>query len=234
MKKTISIIILGILGMIILATPALAATTISLSPSNITITQGQSFNMSVKIDPQDIKNYTAKIQIQYPAELLEVKSFTFGGGWMMLSQPGYDLIDNAKGILIKTGGYPGGLSKPITFGTVSFLAKKPGDGIIKIGGDSIVLDGASHNVFKDTAAQSSLTITASLPLPEEVLPPEEEVLPPEEEVSVPPRPLFDILIEPLAKQLQRKPLIPILVAIGILILIIVGCVLYRRRRKKLV
>ena len=184
-----------------------------------------------RIDPQGIKNYTAKIQIQYPAELLEAKSFTFGDGWMALSQPGYDSINNVKGILIKTAGYPGGISKAITFGTVSFLAKKTGNGIIKIGADSIVLDGASHNVFKDTAVQSSLTIRASTSLPEGA---PEEILPPEEEIASSPPAIFDILTQPETKQSQRKLLIPIFASVGTLMLVIVGYVIYRKRKRKIV
>jgi len=239
MKKPISIIILGLLGTIFLTTPALAATTISLSPSNIAITQGQSFNIIIGVNPQGIKNYTAKIQIQYPADLLEAKSFTFGGGWMALSQPEYDLVDNINGVFVKTAGFPGGVSEPVVFGTVSFLAKKTGEGIIKVEDTSLTLDATNKNILSGPLAQTSVTIAVPvlppeeevIPPEEEVLPPEEEVLPPEEEVSVPPRPLFDILTEPLAKQLQGKPLIPILVAIGILILIIAGYVLYKRRKK---
>jgi hypothetical protein len=233
MKKPISIIILGLLGIMALATPALAATTISLSPSNIAVTQGKSFNFIVQVDPGSVKNYTVKMRLQYPAELLEVKSFTFGGGWMALSQAGYDLVDNAKGVLVKTAGFPGGFSSPVTFGTVSFLAKKSGDGIIEIGSDSVVLDGASQNVFKDTVVQSSITITASLPPAEQAIPPEEETpLIPEEETAPPA--LFDILTQPEVKQSQRKLLIPILVGVGIIMFVIVGYILYRRRRKKVV
>jgi hypothetical protein len=239
MKKPISIIILGLLGVLILATPALAATTVSLLPLSVEVEQGQIFNIVIGVNPQGIKNYTAKIQIQYPAEFLEAKSFTFRGGWTVLSQPGYDLIDNAKGVLVKTAGFTGGFSSPVTFGTVSFLAKKTGNGIIKVGGNSIVLDRASHNVFEDTAVQSSITITASLPSVEQAIPPVEEIpLIPEEtsliqEETAPPA-LFDILTQPEAKQSKRNLLIPILAGVGILIVVIAGYALYRRRRKKLV
>jgi len=214
-----------------LATPALAVTTLSLSPPNIAVVQGQSFNIIIGVNPQGIKNYTAKIKLQYPAELLEAKLFTFGNGWMALSQPGYDSINNVKGILIKTAGYPGGISKSVIFGTVSFSTKKTGKGIIKIGADSIVLDGASHNVFKDTAVQNSLTIRASTSFPEEVLPPEEA---PEEEIASSPPAIFDILTQPETKQSQRKLLIPIFASVGTLMLVIVGYVIYRKRKRKIV
>jgi len=233
MKKPMSIIILGLLGIMALATPALAATTISLSPFNIAVTQGESFNFIVQVDPGSVKNYTVKMRLQYPAELLEVKSFTFGGGWMALSQAGYDLVDNEKGVLVKTAGFPGGFSNPVTFGTVSFLAKKSGNGIIKIGSDSVVLDGASHNVLKDTVVQSSITIAESLPPAEQLIPSEEETpLTPEEETAPPA--LFDILTQPEAKQSQWKLLIPILAGVGIIMFVIAGYIIYRKRNRKIV
>jgi len=225
MKKRISIVVLVILGAITLAMPALAATTISLSPPNIVVTEGQNFNVAVQIDPESVKNYTAKIQIQYPAELLTAESFTFGGNWMALSQPGYDLIDNENGVLIKTAGYPSGFSKAVTFGTVSFSTKKVGNGIIKIGGESVVLDGTNHNVFGNAVVQSSIIITASLPPAEQLIPPEEETAPPA---------LFDILTQPEAKQSQRNLLMPILAGVGIIILGIAGYIIYRKRKREIV
>jgi len=165
MNKFLFIITLGLFGIMVLATPAFAVTTVSFTPLNINIEQGKRFTLIVKIDPQSVKNYTAKIQIQYLVELLEVKLFTFNDGWMALSQPGYDLVDNTNGSLIKTGGYPGGFSNPLTFGTISFLAKKSGYGVIKIGNDSIVLDGNSRNLYKDSGTQSYVRITTTTPKP---------------------------------------------------------------------
>lgn len=237
--KKIFTVISGVLGMIILATPVLAATTFLLTPTNIDVVEKENFTLMVSVDPKGIKNYTAKVELEYPAGLLEVKSFTFASDWIQLNQPGYDLIDNTNGLLIKTAGYPGGASELITFGAILFSAKKTGEGIIKIGEDSLVLDAMNRNVL-GVLAEATVTIMTPLPpeeegpaeeeeiIPEEVIP--EEVIP-EEEIPAP-RPLFDILIEPIARQVRKGPTIPILVAIGILILIIVGYVIYRKRREK--
>ena len=81
------------------------------------------------------------------------------------------------------------------------------------------------------------TEEAPLTLAEEtpVAPEEETPVAPAEETTPTSSPaLFDILTQPEVKQSQRNLLIPILTAMGILILIIVGYVLYRRRRKKVV
>ncbi len=159
MKKLIFTIMVGVLGLTIWSMPVLAATNILFSSTSITVKQGQTFVLTTSINPQGIKNYTVKLELNYPAEFLEVKSFIFGNTWMSLSQSGYDSIDNTKGILIKTAGYPGGLSSTASFGTVSFLAKKAGSGTITIGNNSLALDSTNKNVLSGTP-QVSVLITA--------------------------------------------------------------------------
>lgn len=231
--KKIFTIILGWLGILVFATPVLATTNLLLTPATIDVAEQEHFTLMVSVSPKGIKNYTAKVELEYPADLLEVESFAFASNWLQLNQPGYDLIDNTNGLLIKTGGFPGGVSELITFGTVLFSAKKTGEGIIKIGEDSLVLDAENQNVLIGPLVQTSVTIAVLVPPEEEVIPPEEEVLPPKEEVIPPPlRPLFDILIEPVAKELRKWPVASILAAIGVIILIVVAYVIYRRGKKR--
>jgi len=182
MKKIILTIILTALGTIVLTAPALATTIVSLSPANINAVSGNNFNVVIVVNPQGVKNYTAKIELDYPADVLEVKSFTLGNTWMPLPQPGYDLTDNANGVLIKTGGYLGGLSSSATFGTVSFYAKKAGSGVIKMGSGSLALDANSQNVISGTP-EVAFVVTAPAPVvPEKPAPP---VVPKKPVVPVP-------------------------------------------------
>jgi len=181
MKKIIFFIALTILGGIILSSPVFAATTISLSPTTVNITAGQTFNLNVAVDSQGVKNYTVKLELKYPADLLEVKSFTLGSNWIPVIAVGYDTtIENANtnGVLIKTAGYPNpGLSSAATFGTVSFLAKKAGTGIIQTGTGSIALNASSQNVFSGSV-QTSVTIAAVILPPPPPLPPPQTTTPP--------------------------------------------------------
>lgn len=156
-KKLALMTALGVFGLVISAS---AATTLSVTPVNISAIQGEEFMLEVRINPQGIKNYTAKIELEYPADLLEVKSFTFENTWMSVNQPGYDLIDNTNGILIKTAGYPGGVSSSEIFGTVLFSTKKAGEGIIKIMDDSLILDAENQNVLNDASVQVNVIIGA--------------------------------------------------------------------------
>ena len=159
MKKNILIITLAILGALVLVMPTLAATTVSFSPASINnVVQGQSFNVTISVNPQGINNYAEKIELNYPSDILEVKSFSFGSTWMALTQSGYDLVDNTNGVLVKTAGYPAGFSSATAFGTVSFYAKKAGNGTIKLGSGSIAFEAGNQSALSGTPI--SFTITA--------------------------------------------------------------------------
>jgi len=243
-KKIVFIIIFGVLGITILATPSLAATTLLFAPANIDIAEGEDFTVRVVANSEGgVKSYTVKLELEYPADLLEIKSFTIADNWIQLNQPEYDLIDNTNGILIKTAGFPGGFSGLTVFGSVSFSDKKAGKGIIKTRKGSFVLDAENQNIFSGPLAQ--LLVTAAVPLEkqippvpeEEIVSPEKEIPPvllvPEEEILPPPHRFFDILIEPAVKKFRKVPAIPTLVIGGTLLLIILIYFIYRRIKKKI-
>ncbi len=167
MKKIFLTILISVSALAISVMPALAATTASLAPTSVSVKEGQSFNLTVSVDPQGVKNYTIKMNVSFPADLLEAKSFNFSSGWMAISQPGYDAIDNVVGSLIKTAGYPGGFSSNAVFGVVSFTAKKSGSGVIKTTAASQAFDANNQNVLAGIA-QTSVSIsalTAATPTP---------------------------------------------------------------------
>src|SRR3989344_7692792 len=110
MKKITITIATTILGILFFASPVVAATTASISPNDINVTLGQKFSITISVNPQGTANYAEKLEINYPADILEVKSFTLGSNWIAMAQSGYDSIDNTNGVLIKTAGYPGGLT----------------------------------------------------------------------------------------------------------------------------
>jgi len=168
MKKFTFTIVFG-LGVLFWVMPTLTSANVLLSPSNIDTAPGEVFNIIISIDPQGIKNYTAKTELEYSADLLEVKSFNFGSNWMVLFQEGYDLIDNEQGLLIKSAGYPGGLSSTAIFGTVSFLSKKAGSGTIAIGDNSFVLDSTNQNVIGDKSSRTSVAVVAPVYVEPEVI-----------------------------------------------------------------
>jgi len=161
MKKNILTITLATLSALAFCDAALATTTVSLSPSNVNVNPGQSFNISISVNPQGVNNFVEKIELKYPADILQVNSFTLNNQWMALAQPGYDLVDNTNGVLLKSAGYPNGLSSVTSFGTVSFSAKKAGSGIVSIGGNSLSFEVNSQNAI--TGLPTSVTIANPTP-----------------------------------------------------------------------
>lgn len=163
MAKTFPKIIGALIGLVFAAGPAMAATNVVFSPVGVKVSQGQNFILNLQVDPAGKPNYTAKVELNFPADLVQFKGFSFGPGWFPLSQPGYDLIDNQKGVVVKTAGYPGGISKLAVFGTATFQAKKNGQGQIKVGPNSMALDINNANVIKNPISPVTLTINAPAP-----------------------------------------------------------------------
>jgi len=161
-KKILQNLIL-IAGLTVLFTEVtLAASSIILSPGSISPKAGDIVKITVSINPNGINNSTVKLELKYPADLLEVQSFAFGDGWMPLTQSGYDLIDNANGVLLKTAGYPNGFSVVTVLGTATLKAKKTGNGLIKVGSNSMALDVSSVNVLTDISASVAIAAPAQV------------------------------------------------------------------------
>ena len=162
-KRNLLVGLAMIIGTFALALPALAASTASFIPANTSVTAGDSFNVIITLDPQGVSNYADKIAVDYPAGLLQVSSFSPGSNWISMTQSGYDLLDNTKGLLIKTAGYPGGVSSPTIFGTITFVSKGTGSGVINLDGSSLYFtSGSQGTVVANNAA--SFAIVASAPV----------------------------------------------------------------------
>lgn len=146
--------------------PALAASsTLTLSPTPITVTQGETFTLRVAIDPAGSTAYTVRTELTFPSTLLSVKSFSFASNWIPLTQSGYDVTDNTNGDLKRTAGYPGGVKTATTFGTVTFLAKETGSAAIQTGASSFAYDANSNNTLSGTPVQATVTINTPPPAP---------------------------------------------------------------------
>lgn len=182
--KNKTLIFAAIVAFFTLAATASAMTTVSLSPVSANIEEGQTFNLAVSVNSQVVKSYMVKLEIKFPADILEIQSFNFGNIWVPLSQPGYDLTDNTNGILIKSAGYPGGLISQADFGTIVFKAKKNGAGAIQITGNSLAFNVESLNVISGLPIGIPITITQVIsPTPETPTQPKTTVEPITEEKS---------------------------------------------------
>lgn len=160
-KKILFASTITILGAFAFALPAFAATTASFVPANIKVATGQQFSVVVMINPQGVKNYAEKVEVDYPASLLEISSFTPSNNWMSLQQSGYNSINNITGVMIKTAGYPDGFSSKTLFGTILFTAKKAGNGTITIGNQSVAFSSGAQTSSL-TGSSAAVTITTAV------------------------------------------------------------------------
>lgn len=160
MKK----IFFGLLASLFALTPVIAlAASFSLTPNSGDYIAGHSYTVGVYINPAGSTIYTAKVAIDYPPNLLEVTGFTPASNAMLLTQPGYDSTDNASGVLIKTEGFPNGVSSNTLFGTVTFYAKTSGSATVSISSsNSQALNSSVQNVATSFGTASYL-ITESTP-----------------------------------------------------------------------
>jgi len=158
MKKLFLIGLVLVLGTTILPTQSQAVgASLWLSPVSKTVVPGQTFTVAVTVVPSGATIYTAKADIRFPANLLEVRGFNFGNGWLALAQPGYDTVDNAGGVLIKSAGLPGGLTANRVLGTITFRAKAIGTATVSGGNGTLLLDKDSANAYTG-ANQSVVTV----------------------------------------------------------------------------
>ncbi len=155
---------LAIVAALMFATPAFGATLSSFSPTNINVTAGQNFSVVVSVNPNGVANYAEKIEVNFPADKLQVTSFTLAPNWMALTQSGYDSMDNTNGVLVKTAGYPSGISSQTVFGTISFHAIKTGAGTISLGNTSAAFSVNSQSQMVSNATSFTIGAPVSTPV----------------------------------------------------------------------
>lgn len=139
---------------------AAMAATVDISPTTVSVTPGKTFTVTLTADPAGAKVYTTRANVSFDPALVSVTGFTLAPKWLALQASGYDAIDNAGGTLIKTAGYPGGLTAPTVFGTVTFTAKAAGTATVQITSKSMMLDDTSTNTLAGTQGSAVVTIAA--------------------------------------------------------------------------
>lgn len=154
--------LIALIGTLALVVPlgALAAS-VSLSPTTASVHAGDTFSVAVTANPASLKIYSVRANISFDSSKVTITGFTFAGTWIPVSQSGYDSIDNVGGVLIKTAGYPGGISAPMRLGTITFKAIKTGNVTISASGDSLLLDDASKNQISGSQGSVAVSITAA-------------------------------------------------------------------------
>lgn len=144
---------------VVLPASALASN-VTLSPTAVSVTPGKVFTINVTANPVGEKVYTVRANVSFNPKLVHVTSFTFAPKWLALSTSGYDLTDNTNGLIIKTAGYPGGISSPMLFGTITFTAVASGTANISVTGNSLVLDENSKNTISGTQGVAVVAVSS--------------------------------------------------------------------------
>lgn len=134
------------------------AALINLSPQTKNVVAGNTFKITIAVDPFGESIFTVKAALSYPADLLRVTSFNFRDEWIPLNQPGFNEINNEKGIIIKTGGYPGGVISQTVLGVITFTGLKEGSATVSLSDDSIILNNDNKNILTN---KSATTLTLS-------------------------------------------------------------------------
>ena len=120
---------------------------------------------TVYVVPQQNETvYTAKAVIAFDETALTVQNITFTPKWMPLSQEGYDSFVNGQ--IIKTAGYPKGITQKTALLTFSVTKKTSGLGVIAIEGTSALYDANGANIatsFGGATLGSVVERTAVLP-----------------------------------------------------------------------
>ncbi|HUY05155.1 MAG TPA: cohesin domain-containing protein [Candidatus Paceibacterota bacterium] len=151
MKKSL---IISALAFACTALPAYAST-LDLSPQTVTVAPGQTVSVVVSVAPAGATLSAIKSDISYPTGLLTPTSFTFAPTWIPLTQSGYDQMTG--GMIIKSAGYPGGLTDTAVLGTIVFTAQAAGTATVAVQSSSIAYDTAGNNAL--TGAQGAAAVT---------------------------------------------------------------------------
>jgi len=201
------------------------ASSFILKPNVFTVQVGKTFTLPIVVDPAGKSQYTVRLSITFPPDLLEVTSFTFGQNWIAVSQPGYDTIDNKQGKLIKTAGFPKGFSSPVSFGTIIFKAKGPGTSAISADSKSFVLNATNKSTLESRPQVKVVAAETSVPNASSIAP-----LP---SLPVGETNLFDINAKPALPARQNVILLVIFSAVaGILVIILAIFMIAKSRNKK--
>jgi hypothetical protein len=144
---------LFILASLMFVIPFVAnAASFVISPSSGSYTVGDTITLHISVDPAGSNIYAAMLDAKFSPATFEVVSFTLNDSVLAMKQAG-DSIDNTNGVLVKTGGYTGGINSVTPFGTLVLRAKASGTGTFTANNTSKLLD--SNNTNQQGGSQTA-------------------------------------------------------------------------------
>lgn len=147
-QKNINKIILGIFISFVLFLPKnIFASQVYLNPIQNNFSVGDTLRAKIMIDSGGVNIKQAKIKINYPIDLLEVKYFIYGDKWAPVKELISNLIDNVNGFLIKEANRTETVSQLNNFGIIVFKIKALGEINFSVNSESILFDENNLNIF---------------------------------------------------------------------------------------
>jgi len=153
---------------------AAGAATLSLSPGSENVSVGDSFNLTVRVAPNGELLDTVRAVVSYPAEMLQVTSWSLGS--LFPSESPGNIRDNVNGYFSEGGFIPDGETMSTgTFGTVTFQAVGAGVASVDVSGSSRLIRVGSEKGEPTEFGSATITIAdASGIVPEPTPEPEPE------------------------------------------------------------
>ncbi len=107
-----------------------------ISPSLLTVHEGDRVNVVVTAVPTRGVPTTARLELSYPNDALSFESISYGSGWEPSFGEGENFLDDVRGSIVKTARFGGGLRMRETFAVLTFSAKKAATSSVSIVGGS--------------------------------------------------------------------------------------------------
>lgn len=162
LMKKIAISFLALAMSIVSVSPSVAlaagSAELTLSPTNTSVETGDTFSLSVLVDPNGESLDTARVELDWDASKLEVLSFDLGSLFPYLSPS--NEIDNTNGDL-SYGAFKFGtpVTSSGTLATVTFHALASGSTTISVLGSSKLISDGEEQIDTSVLGSSAITIS---------------------------------------------------------------------------
>lgn len=139
-----------IAALIIFAPHFALAASFELGLSSASAALGDVIRIPVYVNAEEEPVVIADARIQFPRDLLWVKSFTIAPSWVAVSGETYNYVDNGSGVTRATAGFEEGIHGHTLFGELELIAIGAGVADVRVLPDSSLLDAHNRDVLADT------------------------------------------------------------------------------------
>lgn len=133
--------------------------TLLLSPNTQTVKTGAEFTLTVQVNPNGESLDTVRVNISFPAALLEVKGFKLGTLFPN-ALPG-NSIDNSSGTVVQGAFSFDPVTKSGAFGTLTFRALSAGKATVAVTASSRAISDGEEKIDTNNLGQATITISGT-------------------------------------------------------------------------